>query len=243
MNSRTVLVTGAARRIGAGIARALHTSGMNTAIHYHRSETAARALCDELNALRPGTALALHADLLDADAPRRLIEQAAAFGDGLDVLINNASAFYPTPVAETTAAQWEEIIGTNLTAPYFLSQAAAPRLQQNHGCIINVTDIHAVRPLRRYPVYSIAKAGLVMLTLALAKELGPDIRVNAVSPGAVLWPEDMDEALRERIIRHTTLKRQGTIEDVVSAVRYLVFDAGYMTGQVLTVDGGRTLYS
>lgn len=243
MTSKTVLITGAARRIGAEIARSLHRDGMNVVIHYHRSTAEAEALCASLDRIRPGSAALIGADLLDPESYAAVVAQASRLGGGLDVLVNNASAFYQTPVEATTLQQWDEIVGTNLKAPYFLAQQAAPALRERGGCIVNICDIHAERPLRNYPVYSIAKAGLSMLTRALAKELAPEVRVNAVAPGAVLWPEGMEPALRERILSHTVLKRPGTPAEVVSAVRFLIRDAGYMTGQTLTVDGGRTLYS
>jgi pteridine reductase len=243
MTAETVLITGAARRVGAELARSLHADGMNVVIHYHRSAREAETLCDELNRARPGSAALVCADLLEPGSFGVIVDTARSLAGRLDVLVNNASAFYQTPVESTTHAQWEEIMGTNLKAPYFLAQHAAPLLRERRGCIVNICDIHAIRPLRLYPVYSIAKAGLGMLTKALAKELAPEVRVNAVAPGAVLWPETMDEALRERILSHTMLKRPGTPAEVVKAVKFLIRDAGYMTGQTLTVDGGRTLYS
>lgn len=243
MQAKTVLITGAATRIGAVIARALHVQDMKVVIHYHRSTAAAEALCASLNAARPGSADRICADLLEQRSCGKLIERACDFLGGLDVLINNASAFYPTAIGTTTSTQWEELLGTNLKAPYFLAQEAAPILRRSHGCIINLADIHAERPLRNYGVYSIAKAGLVMLTRVLAKELAPEVRVNAVSPGAILWPEQMSATLRDRIVSHTMLKRPGAPDDIARAVRYLIQDADYMTGQVLVIDGGRTLYS
>lgn len=243
MTVSTVLVTGAARRIGASIARTLHRAGMNVIVHCHRSVGEANELCASLNADRAGTARMIRADLLDLDECARLVRCACEFGGGLDALINNASAFYPTPVETATPAQWEEIINSNLRAPFFLAREAAAALRARGGCIVNIGDIHGVRPLRGHAIYSIAKAGLVMLTQALAKELAPDVRVNAVAPGAVLWPEGMDKQVRERIVAHTMLKRAGTPEDVANAVRFLIRDADYMTGQILVVDGGRTLHS
>jgi pteridine reductase len=243
MTASTVLVTGAARRIGASIARALHCEGMNVIVHFNRSLADAHRLCESLNAERAGTACALQADLMNLDECARLVHSAREFKGELDALVNNASAFYPTPVETATSAQWEEIINSNLRAPFFLAREAAAALRARSGCIVNIGDIHGVRPLRGHSIYSIAKAGLAMLTQALAKELAPEIRVNAVSPGAVLWPDGMDEQLRERIVSHTTLRRAGTPEDVARTVLFLIRDAGYMTGQVLVVDGGRTLYS
>jgi pteridine reductase len=243
MTASTVLVTGAARRIGASIARALHREGMNVIVHFNRSAADANRLCESLNAERAGTARALQADLMNLDECARLVRSAREFKGELDALVNNASAFYPTPVETATSAQWEEIINSNLRAPFFLAREAAAALRTRRGCIVNIGDIHGVRPLRGHAIYSIAKAGLAMLTPALAKELAPEVRVNAVSPGAVMWPDGMDEQLRERIVSHTMLKRAGTPEDVAATVLFLIRDAGYMTGQVLVVDGGRTLYS
>lgn len=239
MQRRTGLITGGGRRVGAAITRTLHEAGMDVIIHCHHSVAEAEALAAALNQARPGSARVISMDLQQANGPEKLISQAGA----LDVLINNASAFYPTPLAEATAAQWEELLGTNLRAPFFLSRAAAPQLRQRRGCIVNLTDIHAQRPLRGHSIYSISKAALDTLTRALAKELAPEVRVNGVAPGAVMWPEQMNVELKERIVSHTMLKRAGTPEDVAAAVRFLVFDAPYVTGQILSVDGGRTLYS
>jgi len=243
MNNRTVLITGAARRIGAAIARTLHEQGMNIVIHYNRSRQEAETLIGELNGRRPDSALAVQADLADPDAAPKVIDAAVAFNNTLDVLINNASAFYPTPAGEFKQDSWDELINVNLKAPLFLSQVALPYLTQRRGCIINLTDIHAIRPLKHHTIYSISKAGLVMLTKSLARELGPDVRVNAVSPGAIIWPESMDEETQKEILARITLKSRGGAEDIANAVLYLIENADYMTGQILTVDGGRSLYT
>ncbi len=223
------------------MARALHGAGARVMIHHRASGSAARALAAELNALRPGTAATVTADLNDLAAlPGLVAATREAFGR-LDVLINNASTFYPTPLGEITPAAFDDLIGTNLRAPLFLSQAAAYELRLRHGMILNMVDIHGLRPLKRHPVYSAAKAGLVMLTQSLARELGPQVRVNAIAPGPVLWPEgEMDRDLQARIVDRTALKRMGTPEDVARAALFLVRDAPYVTGQVLPVDGGRT---
>lgn len=242
MPNKTVLITGAAGRVGADIARSLHADNMDLIIHYNRSATQALALVDELNDVRPDSALAVQADLLDDSAFPRIINTAAGFKRRLDVLINNASSFYPTPVASTTAEQWRDLVGTNMKAPFFLSQQAAPYLQETNGCIINITDIYAERPLHNFPVYSAAKAGLTMLTRALARELAPAIRVNAIAPGATLWPEGMADTSKDKIISRTALGRTGEPADIARAVRFLIRDAGYMTGQILTIDGGRSLF-
>lgn len=244
LESKVVLITGAAHRIGACMARTLHGRGMNIALHYRASAAAAEALCAELNARRPASAFALQADLHDHHALAPLIDQAAAHWGRLDVLINNASSFFPTPVGSITLAHWNDLIGSNLQAPLFLAQAAAPYLRHTEGCIINIVDIHAERPLKEHPVYSIAKAGLVMLTKALACELGPQIRVNGIAPGAILWPKDeLDDLAKQRIINRTFLKRQGRPEDIAKAALFLIAEADYTSGHILSVDGGRALNS
>lgn len=243
MPNRTVLITGAAGRIGAAIARLLHADAMDIIIHYHRSAADAEALVQELNRARARSATTVQADLLEPGATARIIASAAAFNNRLDVLINSASSFYPTPVATTTEEQWHDLIGTNMKAPYFLAQHAAPHLRAQTGCIINITDIHGERPLRTYPVYSAAKAGLVMLTRALAKELAPAIRVNGIAPGAILWPETLAQEVKDKILSRTALGFKGEPADIARAVKFLIADAGYMTGQILTIDGGRSLFS
>ncbi len=239
---RVALITGAAHRVGAAIARELHRAGMRVVIHYRRSRAAAEALCAELEGRRPDSAVALAADLLDADQRRRLVAEAVARWGRLDALVNNASTFYPTPLASADEAQWEDLLGSNLKAPFFLAQAAADELSATAGAIVNIVDVHAERPLKGHPIYSIAKAGLVMLTKSLARELAPRVRVNAVAPGAILWPErPLSEADRAQILDRIALKRQGRPEDVARAVRFLILEADYTTGQVLAVDGGRSL--
>lgn len=241
LTGKTVLITGAAHRIGAMIARMLHGAGMNLVLHYRRSREAAERLQAELERSRPESVVLVQADLLETARLPQLAQEAAAVWGRLDALVNNASSFYPTPLGRVAESQWEDLVATNLKVPFFLSQAAAPQLARQGGCIVNLVDIHADRPLKDYPVYSIAKAGLVMLTKSLARELGPEIRVNAVAPGAILWPEQMDEKTKEKIIARTALKRRGDPADVARAVLFLIRDADYMTGQVLTVDGGRSL--
>jgi pteridine reductase len=239
---KTVLITGAARRVGAEIARVLHAAGANLVLHYRSSGEDAAALAAELNALRGDSALIAECDLLDiGEFPALIARAVQAFG-GLDVLINNASTFYPTPVGDITEIDWDDLLGTNLKAPLFLSQAANAPLRERAGLVLNVADIHGLRPLRRYPVYSIAKAGLIMLTKSLAREMGPQVRVNAVAPGPVMWPADgLDKELQEKIIRRTALKRAGSAAEVARACLYFASDAGYVTGQVLAVDGGRSI--
>jgi pteridine reductase len=239
---KSVLVTGAARRVGAAIVRALHAHGASVLIHHRTSAAAASELAAELNAARRGSAAVAQADLRDLSAHTRLIESAVGEFGRLDVLVNNASSFYPTPVGEITPAQWDDLVGSNLKAPLFLSQAAVPQLRLTRGLIVNIVDIHARRPLKRFTVYCIAKAGLAMLTRSLARELGPDVRVNGVAPGPVLWPEDdLDPALKAEIIERTALKRQGSPEDVAHAVLFFASNAAYITGQVVAVDGGRSI--
>lgn len=239
---KVALVTGAAQRIGAAVVRTLHGQGMQVAVHYRRSREAAEALAAELEAVRPGSVALLQAELLDRGRLERLVEKALAQWGRLDVLVNNASSFYPTAVGSVGAEAWDDLLGVNLKVPFFLSQAVAPHLRSSRGCIVNLADIHGLKPLREHAVYSVAKAGLVMLTRALAYELGPEVRVNAVAPGAILWPEQgLDEVTRQRILSRTALKRQGSPEDVARAVLFLVRDADYVTGQVLPVDGGRAM--
>ncbi|HEX2668598.1 MAG TPA: pteridine reductase [Gammaproteobacteria bacterium] len=238
---RTALVTGAAKRLGAATARALHAEGMNLLLHYNRSEAEAAALAKELNGIRRDSAATAQADLANTQGLESLVKAALQW-EGLDVLVNNASSFRPTPIGSIGEDDWDDLMGSNLKAPLFLAQAAAPHLKKNHGCIVNMIDIHAYRPLREHTVYCAAKAGLVMLTLSLAKELGPEVRVNGVAPGPVLWPETpMDAATKKSILEATALKRKGSPEDVAGAIIYLVRDADYVTGQILAVDGGRSI--
>jgi pteridine reductase len=239
---RCVLITGGAKRLGAAIGRRLHAAGANVVVHYHQSRPAADALVAEFEALRAGSALAVRADLHDVAHLPDLAQAALARFGRLDVLVNNASTFYPTPVGSITLQQFDDLIGTNLRAPLFLSQAATPALRESRGLIINMVDIHGRRPLKAHPVYSSAKAGLIMLTKSLARELGPEIRVNGIAPGPVLWPErDLDEALKEEIVARTALKRSGSPDDIASAAHFFAAEAPYVTGQVIAVDGGRSL--
>ncbi|WP_218814845.1 pteridine reductase [Rickettsiella endosymbiont of Dermanyssus gallinae] len=243
-DSKVVLITGAGKRVGATIARHCHRQGMRVAIHYRCSATEAEALAQELNQQRHDTAITLQAELQNTDAYPDLIKKVIAQWGQLDVLINNASSFYPTPLGEITEKSWSDLLGSNLKAPLFLSQAALPYLKPQKGCIINLVDIQAQRPLKKYPVYCVAKAGLVMLTKCLAKELGPSVRVNAVAPGIALWPEDETEfnpALREKIVGRTALKRAGTPDDIADAVTFLIQHGNYITGQIIAVDGGLSL--
>ncbi|MFA7097527.1 MAG: pteridine reductase [Gammaproteobacteria bacterium] len=242
LDGKTALITGAAHRIGATIARTLHAAGLNLILHYRGSRAAAEALCADLNGRRASSVILTQADLLDIAQLPALVEQAHAAWGRLDVLVNNASSFFPTPVGTVTEDQWNNLLGTNLKAPFFLAQAAAEHLRQARGCIVNIADIHGQRPLKDHPVYSIAKAGLGMLTQALARELGPEVRVNGVAPGAILWPErGLSEAAKRQILDRTALKRHGSPQDIARAVLFLIRDADYMTGQILNVDGGRSL--
>ena len=242
MQNQTALITGAAKRIGAEISRMLHAEGMNIVIHYRSSKAEAEALCNELNALRADSAIILQADLLKVEDCKTLVEKAAEYWGELGALVNNASSFYPTPVGEITEQHWDDLMGSNLKAPLFLSQAASPYLAKNRGNIINIVDVHGFRPMKLHPVYCAAKAGLAMLTQSLARELGPDIRVHGVAPGAILWPEsDLDPQLRQDILERTALKRQGEPRDIAATVRFLIRDADYITGQVIPVCGGRSL--
>ncbi|MCF6355552.1 MAG: pteridine reductase [Candidatus Polarisedimenticolaceae bacterium] len=239
---KVALITGAAHRIGAQIARTLHDNGMDLTLHYRHSAAAAQALKAELEATRPGSVALLQADLNQTDLLPGLIHDIQLHFGRLDLLVNNASSFYPTPVASTRIEQWDELINSNLKAPFFLSQAAAPLLRESKGCIINLIDIHAERPLKDHPVYSIAKAGNAMLVKALAQELAPDVRVNGIAPGAILWPEQaLPPNQQEAILRRTALKRRGAASDIAKSLLFLFKDADYITGQIITVDGGRTL--
>ena len=241
-SQRVALVTGSARRIGAAIARHLHRHGYRLALHAHTSNDELQALAFELEAARPGSVLALEADLRDPDAPADLVEQCLAQFERLDALVNNASNFYPTPMGQVSAAQWDELFAVNARAPFFLAQAAAPHLRRQHGAIVNLTDLHGTQPLREHPAYSAANAELEMTTRSLALELAPEIRVNAIAPGAILWPEQgkSDQAKRS-LLERTPLARTGTPEDIAEAVHWLLQDAGFVTGHTLRLDGGRTL--
>jgi pteridine reductase len=245
MNSPVVLITGAARRVGAEIARTLHAVGANLVLHYRASAEEAERMVADLNARREKSALALRHDLRDIEGLARMVEKAVAHFGRLDALVNNASSFFPTPVGAIDEAAWDDLVGSNLKGPLFLSQAAAPQLAKTHGCIVNITDIHAERPLKGYPLYCAAKAGLLGLTRALALELGPAVRVNAVAPGAIEWPEnatDFPPDEQQAIIEHTLLKRIGSPGDIARTVKFLILDAPYITGQVINVDGGRTAH-
>jgi pteridine reductase len=238
----TVLVTGAARRIGAEIATALHRAGARVVIHYRSSRSDAQTLVDSINARRIDSARAVQSNLLLDEEPEKLVAEVVDWAGRLDVLVNNASSFYPTPFGSITHEQWLDLIGSNLKVPLFLSQAAAPHLQSIRGCIVNIIDIHAQRPLRDHVVYGSAKAGLAMLTRSMAKDLAPHIRVNGVAPGAILWPENgMDVATKNLITEQIPLARQGTPEDVAAGVLFLVRDAPYVTGQIIAIDGGRSI--
>ena len=242
LNGKWVLITGGAKRIGATVSRRLHANGANIALHYNRSRDDAAALQQELNALRADSVKLFAGDLLQAATIETLVGDVIAETGGIDVLINNASTFYPTPVGTITEQHWADLMGTNLKAPLFLSQAAAPELRKRGGVIINMVDIHARRPLKDHPVYGPAKAALAMLTLSLAKDLGPEVRVNGVAPGAILWPSDgMSDAAKQSIVSQIPLQRAGGPEDIAGAILYLVRDATYVSGQILAVDGGRSV--
>jgi pteridine reductase len=241
LQGKVVLITGGAKRVGAATCRRLHAAGANLMLHYRVSAGEARLLQAELNHQRKDSVALIQADLLDVAKLPSLVDQTVQRFGKLDALINNASSFFQTPVGEITPAAWEDLIGTNLRAPLFVAQAAAPALKKTQGSIVNITDIHAERPLKNYVVYSVAKAGLVGLTRSLARELAPEVRVNAVAPGPILWPDDetFDELSRQRIISHTPLKREGTPEDIAKAVHFLIAEATYVTGETINVDGGR----
>ncbi|MDD4929291.1 MAG: pteridine reductase [Gallionella sp.] len=244
MQGKVILVTGGGRRVGAAICRRLHANGASIALHYHTSEAQAQALNDELNAQREDSAAVFQADLLDLTALSKLAGDVVARFGRLDALVNNASSFYPTPLAGVDESQWHDLLGTNLRAPLFLAQAAADELRRRHGCIVNIVDIHAERPMHGHLLYSVAKAGLVALTRGLAQEMAPQVRVNAVAPGVILWPENLaweDQEQRRKIVAHTLLKREGEPDDIARTVAFLIQDAPYITGQVISVDGGRSI--
>jgi len=242
MSGKVALITGAAHRIGAQIARCLHAEGADLVLHYRQSAAAADALRAELESSRPDSVLLIQADLHDCGGFRSMIGEILGFRGRLDVLVNNASNFFPTPFADVSEAQWEDLIGSNLKGPFFLAREAAPHLREAGGCVVNLVDIHAERPLKDHPVYSIAKAGNAMMVKALARELGPEIRVNGIAPGAILWPEQgLGDAAKREILDRTALRRAGSPADIARTLLFLVRDAPYVTGQIIAVDGGRTL--
>lgn len=244
LHGKVVLVTGAAKRVGAAICRRLSAAGASLVVHYRSAAAEARALQTELAARRAGTVALAQADLIDAQAPAVLVAAALREFGRLDALVNNASSFYPTRIGEIAESHWHDLIGTNLKAPLFLSQAAAPELRERRGCIVNIIDIHTERPIRNHAVYTAAKGGLAALTRALARDLGPEIRVNGVAPGTILWPENdawRDPREREAIVEQAALKRVGEPDELAAAVEFLIADATYITGQIIAVDGGRSI--
>ena len=240
--TKIALITGGSKRIGAVTARTLHQAGYRVIIHYRSSQREANNLADELNSLRIDSASVIQGDLDDETVYEQLIDSAYQCWNRLDLLINNASSFYPTPIGSITLDDWNKLINSNMKAPLFLAQAATPYLRQTQGNIINMIDVHGQRPMKDHPVYCAAKAGLQMLTMSLAKDLGPDIRVNGVAPGAILWPEnDMPDDTKQLILERTSLKRPGEPIDIARTILFLANDANYITGQVIAVDGGRSL--
>ena len=239
-DNKWVLITGGAKRIGAEVAKILHARGMNLAIHYNSSNQDAESLSHELNVVRANSAMVFGANLTSDDALEGLIPNVLSKTGRLDVLINNASTFYPTPIDDITHDDWDNLIGTNLKAPMFLCKHAAQYLRKTKGSIINMVDIHASKPLSNHPIYGPAKSGLAMLTRSLARDLAPDVRVNGVAPGMILWPEkEPSENIKEKIIAQIPLRRSGSPKDIANAIRFLIEDADYMTGQIIAVDGGR----
>jgi pteridine reductase len=244
LHGKAVLVTAGARRVGAAICRHLHAAGASVMVNYLRSGKEARALVAALNAQRADSAAMIKADLLAPDAPQRLVKATLQAFGRLDVLVNNASSFYPTPMGKLNESAWRDLIGTNLKAPLFLAQAAAGELKKRRGCIVNIVDIHAEFPLKDYVIYTIAKGGLAALTRSLAREMAPAVRVNGVSPGPILWPDAAiwkSAKTRQAIVNRTLLKRTGEPDDIARAVGFLVADAPYVTGQIIAVDGGRSI--
>jgi pteridine reductase len=239
---KIALVTGAAARIGATIAETLHQRGCRVAVHCNSNREGADALADRLNTERGGSAFVVQADLSQPAGVGELAAQVSARSERLDVLVNNASRFYPNAVGETHAWQWDDLMNSNLRGPWFLAQAFLGQLRAAGGSIVNIIDVYAERPMRGHSIYCISKAGLAMMTRALARELGPEVRVNGVSPGAILWPESAPAELeKNEILGRTALGRLGEPGDIASAVAYLALDAPYVTGQILAVDGGRSL--
>ncbi len=242
LEGRWALITGAAKRIGAVISAALHEAGANVAVHYLNSGEDAEQLASQLNQVRSDSALTVQGDLKNTADLKQMIDQLTKRTGGLDILVNNASSFYPTPLESITEEHWDDLLGINLKAPLFLSKISLPYLKKNNGVIINIVDVHAQRPLKNHSVYGSAKAGLAMLTRSLAKDLGPDVRVNGVSPGAILWPESgISERVKENILGQVPLGRPGTPDDIAAAVVFLVRDAPYVTGEIIAVDGGRSV--
>jgi pteridine reductase len=244
MNTPVALVTGAAQRLGAEICRTLHARGYNIIIHYRSSQVPAEALRDELNAQRDASAVILCADMNSVLDVQSLAVQSLAQWQRLDVLVNNASGFYPTALESAAEKDWDALFNSNLKGPFFLSQAVAPALKETTGCIVNLVDIYAQKPLQGFPIYSMAKAGVAMMTQSLALELGPDVRVNGVSPGAILWPvEETEYSIQEKqdVNHRVPMRRQGEASDIAKAVVFLVANAPYITGQIISVDGGRTV--
>ncbi|MCG6967211.1 MAG: pteridine reductase [Chromatiaceae bacterium] len=242
MQGKTALITGAAARLGATTVRYLHAAGARVVIHYRNAAAPAEALRDELLAKRPQSATLVQGDLIDPASWPRLIKAAVAFGGGLDILVNNASSYYPTPVGQASIGQWDDLFGSNARAPFFLSQAAVPELRKRRGCIVNLVDIHADRPNADHPLYCMAKAANAMMVKALARDLAPDIRVNGVAPGAALWPDNyMADAARQEILKRIPMGRPAGAEQIAEAVMFMVTGPDYMTGQILAVDGGRSV--
>jgi len=244
LKGKVALVTGAARRIGAATVEMLHEAGATVVIHYRASSEDAIKLSTKLNTIRDNSCLLQQAELSNIEELSKMVDEVIEQTGRLDILVNNASSFFPTPVGEITEMQWNTLMGSNLKGPLFLSQLAAPHLKKNQGCIVNMVDIHGIRPLKDYMVYSIAKAGLLMMTQSLARELGPEVRVNGIAPGAILWPENESKEMKAEhnsILEKTCLKRLGTPKDITKAILFLVKDADYITGHIIPVDGGRLL--
>jgi len=242
LQGKTALISGGAARLGAMTARYLHAAGARVMIHYRRSAGPAEALCQELLASRPDSAATIQGDLMDPRTWPQLVGETIAFGGGLDVLINNASSYYPTPVGQATTAQWDDLLGSNARAPFFLAQAAAPELRRRRGCIVNMVDIHADRPIADHPVYCMAKAANAMMVKALARDLAPLVRVNGIAPGAALWPEDsLEDAEKQEILKRIPMQRAAGAQQIAAAVMFMVTGPDYITGQILAVDGGRSV--
>ena len=244
INNKWVLITGGAKRIGARIARTLHAEEMNLVIHFNTSSDDANELCSELNSIRNDSAIAIGSNLTNQTEVESLITKVIETTGQLDVLINNASTFYPTPIEDITLDDWDNLMGTNLKAPLFLCKHAAPHIKESKGCIINMVDIHASKPLKNHTIYGSAKSGLVMLTRSLAKDFAPEVRVNCIAPGMILWPEnEPSEEIKQKVIDQIPLKRSGEPNDIAHTVLFLIAHADYITGQIIAVDGGRGINS
>lgn len=242
-DNKVALITGSAKRIGAFTAEYFHSRGYDIILHYRHSADAAKSLRDRLNTSRPHSCIALHADLADPTAWEQLAEQVRSWKHRLDLLVNNASSYYPTEFGKTTLEQWNDLFASNAMAPFFLTQALTPLLQQSNGCVVNIVDINADRPLPNYTPYCMAKAALKAMTLSLAQVLAPQVRVNGIAPGAIIWPThgQTSEADQQALLARTPMQSMGSPEDIARTIYFLAEKAPFITGQIIAVDGGQSL--